>query len=86
MNYFEVSVHQILAELCPFENFCKLLVSSLLILQFTSDQTETCLIVRPWCGADAYCLEITVHQILAELLFPANSPYNLHQIKLKICS
>ena len=25
--YFEVTVHQILAELCPFENFCKLLAA-----------------------------------------------------------
>ena len=25
--YFKVAVHQIVAELCPFENFCKCFVS-----------------------------------------------------------
>ena len=43
--------------------------------------------------SSAYCFQVTVHQILAELCllkisvnfsFPANSSYSLHSIKLKI--
>ena len=31
-----------------------------------------------------YCFEVTVHQILKELLFLANSYYSLQTIKLKL--
>ena len=62
-NYFKVTVHQILAELCPFENFCKFFVSGLFLLQFTSDQAETWFIVTPWSGAGHIILRLqsTIH-------------------------
>ena len=64
---FEVIVHQILAELCPFENFSWLFFSGYFLLQFTSDQAES---YAP--------LKISVN-----FSFPAKSSYSLHPIKLK---
>ena len=49
---FKVTVHKIVAELCPFENFCKFFVSGLL-LQLTSNQAETSGVVG-WCEGVMY--------------------------------
>ena len=71
---FEATLHQILTELCPLEYFGKLFISGQLLLQFTSDQAETWLIVRPWYwAAHIYSrLQSTKYQ-----LFPLKFSVNL---------
>ena len=68
-------------------------VSSQLLLQFTSDQAETWYIVRPWCGAvhivsglqATKCLQSYAPlKISVNFSFPVNSSYILHPIKLKL--
>ena len=56
--YFEVTVHQIIPELCLIKIFHELFISGKLLLQFTSRQAKNWFIVRPWCGAARIILRL----------------------------
>ena len=75
---FEVTVNQILAELCPFENFCKLFDKRMLFQGYSTQiLTELCPIENIadfWFQTNSTCSFYLEHLIIQE------SVYVLHLI------
>ena len=91
--WFEVTIHQILAELHPFENVCYFFFFPAYWTVYVRSSWNL-IYKKTMMWSSAYCFEVTVHHIIADLcpfensinfLFPANSSYSLHPVKPKLC-